>query len=731
LAHRADALNRTVVTSRPRSGTGRIPLWPVLIGLALIEWAWLYWFLNATLPNSPEIGGKKIQRSSLLWQALPGVVPGFPPGRAILYLAAGELRHVENLPQRVPIVLAAGLIVASAVSLGQLILRGLRLHAALTFWERVPLSFGLGSVGLGITTLLLGRIGCLSPWPIRIGLGILAATQLAFVVFERSRRHSEIADFALDLAPGRKPMSRSAVASWFGFLLIVGPFLILMALAAMLPSYDYDAIEYHLQGPKEYYLAGRITFLEHNVYTSMPFDVEMLHLLGMVVVRDWWWGALVGQLVVACFAPATAAMIWLVARRWASARAAWCAAVVYLTTPWIYRMGAIPYVEGPLCFFHAALVWAALRAWAAEQSLRARLWGVIGLLAGGGMACKYPALVSAVAPFGLVALLASLRERSWRIPVAFGLGVAVAIGPWLVKNAIDTGNPVYPLAYRVFGGRYWDEAREEKWHAAHGPRPISGTAFVDNVIDVAGRSDWQSPLYAALAPLALARPGSRRLAQALWGYLIYLFLTWWLLTHRLDRFWLPLEPVAAILAGLGADWVRSRAWTALLASIMAVAIATNFIYITTNLAGSNEWTSDLLDLRIRVPKSLNPSLARLEAELPRGAKVLLVGQAAVFHFRRPFVYNTVFNREIIESLARDRSADQVQRDLSAMGIDYVYVDWGEIARFRSPGNYGFSAFVIPEVFNRLVDAGVLDAPSKMGFEQELYRVRRGSKPKKS
>ena len=94
--------------------------------------------------------------------------------------------------------------------------------------------------------------------------------------------------------------------------------------------------------------------------------------------------------------------------------------------------------------------------------------------------------------------------------------------------------------------------------------------FLASVVDVAGRSDWQSPLYAALAPLALWRTGSRRGAGLLWSYVVYLFLTWWLLTHRLDRFWLPTLPALAVLAGLGADWVRSRAWSLLLAVLLAV-----------------------------------------------------------------------------------------------------------------------------------------------------------------
>ena len=90
----------------------------------------------------------------------------------------------------------------------------------------------------------------------------------------------------------------------------------------------------------------------------MPFGVEMLHLMGMEVLGDWWWGGLVGQLMVALHAPAAAVLIAAVAGRAGSRRAAWLAAIIYLSTPWVYRLAVIAYVEGPLCFYHAALVWA-------------------------------------------------------------------------------------------------------------------------------------------------------------------------------------------------------------------------------------------------------------------------------------------------------------------------------------------------------------------------------------
>ena len=104
-----------------------------------------------------------------------------------------------------------------------------------------------------------------------------------------------------------------------------------MLLGAMLPAIDFDVLEYHLQGPKEYFQAGRIAFLPHNVYTSMPFGVEMLHLVGMEVLGDWWWGGLVGQLLVALYAPAAAVLIAAATARVATRRAAWLAAVIYLS----------------------------------------------------------------------------------------------------------------------------------------------------------------------------------------------------------------------------------------------------------------------------------------------------------------------------------------------------------------------------------------------------------------
>jgi hypothetical protein len=698
--------------------------------LAVAEFAWLLWFLIVPLPNANNTGlpsDTLVRRGLLLLKAFPEVVPDTPFHESLLGQAIEELIHVQHLPERLPIVLAAALIAAAAVGLGDVVVRGLQLEKAFWVGERIAIDFGVGAALLAVLTLVAGRMGWIAPWPIRIALGIMAAGGLLSSRLWKSKRSQldgsgERATEATSPSTRKGPAKQPAVG-WCCWLpvLVVLPFVVVMMLGAMLPAIDFDVLEYHLQGPKEYYQAGRIAFLPHNVYTNMPFGVEMLHLLGMEVLGDWWWGGLAGQLSVALFAPAAAVVVAATARRAASVRAACIAAIVYLSTPWIYRLAVIAYVEGPLLFYHAALVWCALRI--GDPAVPRRpVWTLLGLLAGAAMGCKYTALVSAVLPFGALALAHAWQNR-WAAPVVCYLaGWAVVMGPWLGKNVIDTGNPVYPLANRFVHGRYWDEAREKQWSTVHGPRAITANELEGSMFDVAGRSDWQSPLYVALVPLAFARPGSRRLAAVLFGYVTYLFFTWWLLTHRLDRFWLPLLPALAVLAGLGGDWAKSRGWSILLGAILTLGLLTNLTYISTALAGLNEWTGDLAFLRRDIPRRLNPPLARLDAELPAASRTLLVGQAAVFHLNHSIIYNTVFNDETIETLAKGRSPEQFREALKRRGLTHVYIDWKEIGRHRQPGGYGFTDFVTRARVARWVADGVLSAPLPLGADQELYRI---------
>ena len=659
------------------------------------------------LPNANNLDvppEKAIRRGLLLLKTFPEVIPDTPFQRSLLGNAYEELRHVENLPQRVPIVLAAGLVAAAAIGLGDLVVRRLRVTEFLTGAERIALAYGVGAGLLGVVTLVLGRVGWLNPWLFRVGLAMTAAISAATLrpwrkpVIQLSASTTLLADCRgpfrhrddprLDAAVNRFRCARVSLAGSQGVF-----------------SYRPDRIP------------------PHNVYTSMPFGVEMLHLAAMEVMGDWWWGGLAGQLLVALFASGGGRLD----RRDGGARG--------LESGGLVRGGCLPLdtLDLPPGRDRIRRGAALLLPCGARVDGCACLWRPLARTAcrvvagwparGLGDGLQIPGLISAVIPFGVLSLFDSARSRSWAPVLWYALGCGVVIGPWLAKNVGDTGNPVYPLANSIFHGRYWDDAREQKWTSAHGRRPYTFHELTNAIVDVAGRSDWQSPLYAALAPLALLRVRSRKLALGLWAFVIYLFATWWLLTHRLDRFWLPLLPPLAVLAGLGADWTRSRGWSILLGIIMTIALIMNLTYITTALAGLNEWTADLVHLRKNLPERWNAALASLDHQLPPDAHPLIVGQAAVFHLEHFVAFNTVFDVEIIEALADGKSDEEFHESLRQRNLTHIYVDWKEIGRHRQPGGYGYTSFVQPWRFERWVAAGVLEAPRHLGAEQELYKVR--------
>ncbi len=183
--HRAHSVTTRDPIQEPANGPGALPgskrLLVGMVFLAIFELVWLAWFLFEPLPNVNNTGIQidvVMRRGWLVLKALPEVVPGTSFRESLLGHAFEELSHVENLPQRVPIVLSALLIAAAAIGLGDLVLRWLRLAGGISLLERVAVDYGLGAGLLGVLTLVTGRLGWLDPWVVRVGLFVPAAAAL-------------------------------------------------------------------------------------------------------------------------------------------------------------------------------------------------------------------------------------------------------------------------------------------------------------------------------------------------------------------------------------------------------------------------------------------------------------------------------------------------------------------------------------------------------------------------
>lgn len=677
--------------------------------LAFMQVVWLVWFLATPLPNATPVGsGASISRGLLLFSTTPGLNPEFRWSQSLLGQAFEEILGFPSLVDRLPVAGIAGVILAGIWGLGYVILHGLEKLESPQWLpgERLLITFATGLPAWGTFTLMIGRLGLLQQWFwVVVSVGFAGTGLALHWRDQKGRQFFRWSEGLKLLAP---------VPAW--------PFVLIMVLASMLPTIDFDCIEYHLQGPKEYWQAGSIKYLSHNIYTNMPFGVEMLHTSAMSLAGDWKTGALAGQLLIGLHPLLAAGLIQIFCRRLGAPAAGWWGAMFYLTTPWTYRLASIPYVEGPLCAAMGAWVFVAMMAWNDRKMF---WWLVLGVVSGWAMSCKYTAILPVVVPGAGLLAAASVRLKSARPLVGILLGGTAIFGPWMVKNLIDTGNPVYPLVWNLFGGIDWDAGMNAKWAAAHGRKPLEWQSLTSNAVDVLGRSDWQTPLFMAFLPMAfMVRTEFRKSMQYLCLLAMWIFISWWLFTHRLDRFWLPIQPILAILAGMGAmvmgGWKGGRQWRIV---YVVLCLVSNWIYCSSALAGLNEWTKPLATLWKSVPNRLYPASVLVDGSLQNTDCVLLVGQAAVFYWEHPIRYNTVFNREGIEIMASGKDSAEVHKSLKNNGITHVFVDWSEITRYRRPGNYGFTDFVTEGFFEGLVKAGVLSDPSYPGPGRTLYRVR--------
>lgn len=712
---------------------------PLFLNGALV-WLLLFFiaYLSVPLTNNQEIGR---------WD----IVPEIP----FLLLDLVDPLPEENphpagwayFPQRIPLMGVAAVVLLGAWGLGQLVIRLIRVPSPPFSAERTVFASGLGLSFVSLLTLGGGLLGILSQG---LCYAVLITTTIAGIVSalqETKQKTGSLVSLKLSLPESITFDTLFRV----GCCLLMSPFVLSMFLGSMLPSTDYDVLEYHFGGPKEYYQQGYISFLPHNVYTSFPFLTEMLTLLSMTLKGDWFSGAQAGKLVLMSFALFSALGIFTTTRHWFGSAAGWIAATVFLTNPWTYRMSIIAYTEGALSFYLLAsllsliLTIVALQKWSArDQDLAddtaSRLPGELGswtfltgLLSGSAMATKYPGVLSVVIPLGLTllgfswVLLKEDKSLRWsatlKLGMLFSAGTLITIGPWLLKNLVETGNPVYPLLYSVFGGYDLTEALNAKWKNGHGMKPIGLTEFKNSLLDVTMTSDWISPLLFCLAPLAFLNRQHRRLMYWLWIYIGFLFFSWWLLTHRIDRFWVPMLPVVAVLAGIGATWSSKLIWRTGVTTAVLFAVLFNLCIVTSGLGGNNAYLDDFAYARKFTGNLTAPEIEALnQMQLGPDQVVLFVGEAKVFNAEFPVIYNTVFDEDLFTQWTAEadprlpdkelsmKPAREIAEKLKAEHIAYVYVNWAEVLRYRMPWSYGYTDYVTPRRFDQLVKEGVLQPP---------------------
>jgi len=589
-------------------------------------------------------------------------------------------------------------IMLAATGLGAVGVRLLGLSLAPRRW-RILLAAGLGLGLISIFVLGAGLCGLLArgPWiAVVCALAAIGCGWLARQWRPRVRPTEKHVAGSLDDTEPR----------WARWLwLLAAPFFVLAVCAATCPpgylwpseGNGYDVLEYHFGAPKEWFVAGRVEYLPHNIYSNFPLGAEMLYLISFVIAGSPVAGVYVAQFVNLLLAVLAVAGAWLAGREFGRL-AGIVAGLALATCPFLTWLCGTAYVESGMLAM-AMLSLACVNRAARHPGESAVRWAVVsGLLAGFACGFKYTAIPTVALPM-LVAWLIAGRSRTREV-IAFLLGAAAAFSPWAIRNAVNTGNPVFPLARSVFHERagVWSDEAAARWSEGHRPDPAE-RAPLARVREV-GRTIFANPMFGV--PLfafgvwgAIAgQRRRRREAPAAIAFFLIVVAVWAGTTHLIDRFAVAILAPLAVLAAIAAASGRSaRIGAAALAVVGAawnlrstIGVFCDARVFDVAAFGQTEWmTSGQWPGYVHVP-----ALNKIQES---GGRVLMLGDARAFYVAGRPGYHVVFNRnpfaEAVEAWEADpRGAERPDVWMRQQGYTHLYVDWGEVGRL-SRSRYGF------------------------------------------
>ncbi|HTW64850.1 MAG TPA: glycosyltransferase family 39 protein, partial [Bryobacteraceae bacterium] len=342
----------------------------------------------------------------------------------------------------VPILLGALFTVATAWSLGMLLLRNLA--APFFAWERRLLAFVVGSASLSEIMFALSAVRL-------VHRGVLLAIGLAAIGY---------ALYSGAFRSSGKAFPPLATAWRWAFIAVFSAFTVYGFFNALAPEHSSDGMSYHLAEVLLYRQAHGFPRITTDIYASLSQGIELLYFFAFDFGRH-----SAAALVHYTFLIALAFLVLSYGRRIGRPLVGIAGALFTYTCPIILRDASTAYIDVALAAVLFALFYL-LQIW--DESRDARLLVPIGILAGFGYAIKYTAFLAVPYALGFVAWKLWRTRKplgsSFVTPLLVVASCAAAMFlPWMLKNWIEVANPFSPLANRIFPSPYVHISFEDFW----------------------------------------------------------------------------------------------------------------------------------------------------------------------------------------------------------------------------------------------------------------------------
>lgn len=488
---------------------------------------------------------------------------------------------------------------AGLLLFGTLVLSGLpfaiRHMRSASVPRMLALAFVTGMVASG--TLYAFAAFKLIAMPLSIGLSVLIAAVGVFAL-----RRTRCINWH---ERRRAPLSPEAVATSF-IALVVG-------VATLAPSVESDGLRYHLVAVQEWLRVGKFVNIPFNANSNLPS-------IPAIITAGWGnfpnlfqqiqWAGFIASVI---FAGAFAEQVFrsLIARRdliecGSNSSPAKSAMLIVAGIPALGLVSSWPFTDS------ASLAPLIAAAWVfTPGSFRSRTVRIAtgALLVGGAIATKISNLPIA-GMLCVYALLSGSRfsaARFLREALIIGGIVMVVMAPWLVKNWSYHHNPVYPLAYGIFGGPEWSPENDAFYKAKLAEKGLghSLTYLLRAPYDVTMLANSPvfehqnpGPGFLAFLPISFLAGGlalrRRRVVTPATAALLIVLISFavWFKTYQSARFLIPTIVLAVVLgtatvyafaARAGTPALRITRWCLGIAGIVSVAWLPTYLLASTRV----------------------------------------------------------------------------------------------------------------------------------------------------
>lgn len=597
-----------------------------------------------------------------------------------------------------PGVMSLIVVAAAAYGLGSLLFSGFR--------PRIESGTAVFSLGLGIAafSLLTFAIGLAGGYTSTgyIILFVILCVSCGYGMIRAIR-------YLMSMTRGGKDPYRLA----FGILLsVVSLFLIAKA---MKPAFFFDAVTCHLAIPNYYIHEGKIGYMPFDSYTNYPLMAEMFYTLGLFV-----FGLKTAQLLSVFVFIALTITVYDFSRAFIKELNPAIPAAFFLLTP-AFMENAVLYTNDLYLTYFFLLALYALFLWEKERASTVLV--LMGVFIGVCLGTKYLALLYAWIPFAIVIYI---MARGRKMETASGpkalwlsvFAVIVVFSPWLAKNVVFTGNPVYPALYGVFGGKDMSpEVYKRILETAHHPgvRDVL-TGFYRHpwemiipkpgaINRVYGASAFLGPLLLIFIPLMLIAGNLPAAVKRLGTVFLMLFVIWDASFNH-TRYIYPGIAVATVLAAYAMYKLTNETNRYMKAALVVITVFYLFFNLNLGFYQVDTWTSafgfehmnetgeEFLSRKMRARGggylSSVEAYAYANKNIAKDARVLIVGDYQHLYIDRKYIYCALSDGTpygvFVEKAGKN---DEISRHLKGYGITHIIYNPSEMRRLQASGLINF------------------------------------------